>query len=784
MALSQNPAPAAAPARPLPPAPPVPTVKPAIPAPAPAALPAAAAPAAVATPLPAVTAKSSTNVPPASPTNRVAIPRQFPRATNAVANPAGTAGRPGGPAAPGVRPGGPAAPGQPGAAASNVDQEANDAAVAAAKDADSPEELVEAVKFRNMELEQMLDAFYAPLTGRTVLRGQGLNTKTPITYFPTKKLSVEETVQALDTLMALNAITTIPTGDNFILVVPSAQALQMGGKFSDKSATNYSEASQFVTRDVQLKHIDPKEASELVKVFASAQGANGIVALESTKTLILRDYAINVKRMLEVLKKVDVQIEDEFILEVIPIKYGKVEDIYQTMQSVISGSGGTSGGGMGTGGAGAMGQGMGRGRTGMGSRSGMGGYGTSGMGTMGGGFGGSGYGSSYNRSGSFYPNQSTAPVRIGTPATGGGQTFQGRLNASGRGGSGQGGLGTLGELMQNANITADLRSNSLIVYARKKDIAKIKEVVDKVDTLLAQVLIEAIIMEVSLADGLSYGVTAGQRPQKFNSDPKVVGGGVMNNGANPLGTGNQFLGGLSSASSNFPAGSGLTYFMQLGNNWDLAVNALASDSRVNVVQRPRVLTSHATPGNFQVGSQVPMVTGSYFGGGFGNSTQIQRQFVGVGLDVVPFITPDQLVVMEISQSIDQLGPSYKIDANDVPSTQTRSASSTVTVRNKESILLGGYINSSTTKSKSGVPGLSSIPVLGNLFSSRSRNASRTELMVLMRPTILPTPGEAAKMADAERDRLPGVRVAEQEFEATERNENLKADKLIKKSNKK
>jgi len=283
-------------------------------------------------------------------------------------------------------------------------------------------------------------------------------------------------------------------------------------------------------------------------------------------------------------------------------------------------------------------------------------------------------------------------------------------------------------------------------------------------------------MEVSLNDTLNYGVTAGQRPKALNGDPRVVGGGTMNNNGNVLGTGQSFLGGLSSSSSNFPSSAGLTYFMQLGKNWDLAANALATDSRVNVVQRPRVLTSHATPGSFQVGSEVPFVTGSFNGGSFGNSTQIQRQFVGVALDVVPFITPDSLVVMEINQTIDQLGPTVSIDGNDVPSTQTRSASSTVTVRNKEAILLGGYISSNTSRSKAGVPLLSSIPVLGNLFSSRSRNGGRTELMVLMRPTVLPTPTDAANMADEERARLPGVRVAEQEFEQTEREENRKADK--------
>jgi type II secretory pathway component GspD/PulD (secretin) len=754
----------------------------------PAAVPAPATTAPGATPATAIGAPAATTAP-APATNRVAVPSQFRRPNPGTTNPIPVTSGSARPAsgAPTFRPGtgvpqppgagGPRPPGANPAAGpvSAADQEANDAAVEAAKaarDSGDLDALIATVKFKNMALEQVLDAWYAPLTGRTVLRGQGLNMALQITYFPTKALSVEETIQALDTVMALNQITTIPMGDNFILVVPSQQAMQMGAKFSNTGATNYAEASQFVTHVVQVKHIPAEEAAQLVKVFASAQGANGTVALESTKTLILRDFAINVKRMLEVLEKVDVEVEDEFILEVIPIRYGKVEDIYQSLQSVISGSGG----GGGTGGLGTQG-GLNQGGFNQGgfnnSRRG-GGFGRSGSGMN------SGFNSGFNNSSrglgsGFYPNQVAAPVRVTQPSTGG-QTFQNRLNGAGRGGQGQQGLGTLGELTQNANITPDLRSNSLIVYARKKDIAKIKEVVSKVDTLLAQVLIEAIIMEVSLNDTLNYGVTAGQRPKQLNGNPSVVGGGTMNNNGNVLGTGQSFLGGLSSSASNFPSSAGLSYFMQLGKNWDLAANALATDSRVNVVQRPRVLTSHATPGSFQVGSEVPFVTGSFNGGSFGNSTQIQRQFVGVALDVVPFITPDSLVVMEINQTIDQLGPTVSIDGNDVPSTQTRSASSTVTVRNKEAILLGGYITSNTSRSRAGVPYLSSIPVLGNLFSSRSRNGARTELMVLMRPTVLPTPTDAANMADEERARLPGVRVAEQEFEQTEREENRKADK--------
>jgi hypothetical protein len=205
----------------------------------PAAVPAPATTAPGTTPATAIGAPAATTTP-APATNRVAVPSQFRRPNPGTTNPIPVTPGSARPAsgAPTFRPGtgvpqppgggGPRPPGANPAAGpvSAADQEANDAAVEAAKaarDSGDLNALIATVKFKNMALEQVLDAWYAPLTGRTVLRGQGLNMALQITYFPTKALSVEETIQALDTVMALNQITTIPMGDNFILVVPSSR---------------------------------------------------------------------------------------------------------------------------------------------------------------------------------------------------------------------------------------------------------------------------------------------------------------------------------------------------------------------------------------------------------------------------------------------------------------------------------------------------------------------------------------------------------------------------------
>jgi len=721
-----------------------------------------------------------------------ALPRSFPRATPQLP--------PAPPGATGAAKSG-AGAGKPAAAAaakagqpSEEDQAINDATLKALRENRGTNQPSDSIVFKDQDLNVFLDQVYGPLVKRTVLRAQGLP-QVKISIDTQTALSEDEEVQMWDTVLALNGITMIPQGEKFVTAVPVAQALQEGAKFSDKPADQYAEASQFVTHVVQLKHVAIEEAVPTITPFA--KNANGIVALASTKTLVLRDYAINVKRMLEVLAKVDIEVEEDFQLEVIPIKYGKVDEIYATLTSVIGGGGvsGTPGGGVGgAGGVGGMGGGMGGRRGGMGGVGGMG----SGMNQFGGGgqFGGM--------------NQLGGAGRLGNSGRLGGQqlggginqpgsavntgSFQNRFNAMGRGGAGAGaGYGGLSELLQTVSITADQRSNSLIVYGNKKDIAKLREVLVKVDTLLPQVLVEAIIMEVNLSAGWNYGISAAQRPAQFGDNSNNRGGGVVNNPSGaPLGTGSEFLKQLGRSTGSgvgtnvvngIPAtsGSGLSYFAQIGQNWDIAINAIAADSRVNVIQRPRVITSHATPGSFFVGSEVPFVSGSFFGGGnFGNSQSITRQQVGVGLNVTPFITPDNLVVMQIDQTVDNLGSNLDLgNGLSAPTTQTRSASSFVTVRDKDAVLLGGYITTSTDKQKSGVPLLKDIPYLGAAFSKRSQNSSRTELMILIRPSILATPTDAGEVADQERQRLPGVRVAEKEFENNEKAEARKAKRQLK-----
>ena len=219
--------------------------------------------------------------------------------------------------------------------------------------------------------------------------------------------------------------------------------------------------------------------------------------------------------------------------------------------------------------------------------------------------------------------------------------------------------------------------------------------------------------------------------------------------------------------NNLPGG--LSYFGNIGSTWDVAMTAAESDSHASVIQRPRIQTSQAKPAQFFVGDTVPYVTGNTYGGAYGNSSSYSQLSVGVELDVTPFINPDGLVVMDISQEIDDLNGFTTITGvGDVPNTIKRTLNAEIAVRDRDTVMLGGFIKSNKSTSRSGVPWLMDIPILGNLFTQRADSKAREELIVLMRPTVLQTPELAAKNTVKEEQRLPGASQAAAEDAAGER----------------
>ena len=643
----------------------------------------------------------------------------------------------------------PQAPATPGAG--SVAVPSLPAAPAAARPA---EEIIPAgnINFQGVDVSQVLDV-YAQLVGRTLLRAGLpsaqiiLRTETPLTK--------TEAIQALQAVLALNGIALVNVGEKFVKVLPIDQANSAGAKIDHGDASQLPDMGSYVTHIVQLKYIKPTLMVPIIQPFAKLP--NSILPIDDNGILVLRDNAENVKRMLEMIEQIDVSVPAEYISEVLPIKYALAEDIANALNSL----GGSGGGTVSIGSSTAT-------KPTVSGLSGPAGIGT--PGTPG------------------YNNPGGSARGFGTQATPGGSTggtFQQRLQSIIQRASG--GQQDQIQVFGQAKIIADTRSNSLLVFATQADMDRIKAVIEKLDVLLSQVLIESVIMEVSLGKQLNIGVSAIQKQSAFSGSPtnshflgtggfnngqafwNFVSGGLVNNGTN----GNTLPGGFS-------------YFGTIANSdYDVAIQAAASDNSISIIQKPRIQTFQAQKASFFVGQTVPYVTGSTYGSAYGNSSSYSQLSVGVELDVTPFINPDGLVVMEINEEIDDInGSTFIQGVGDVPNTDKRTLSSQVAVKDRDTIILGGAIRSQKNASNSGVPLLKDIPILGVLFSSKSSNKTRDELLVLMRPTVLKTPDLAAMQAKTEESRLPGIANAEakdneeqrKQVEAENRAERIAAQK--------
>ena len=606
----------------------------------------------------------------------------------------------------------------------------------------------------SMPLEQVLDEIYAPLVGRTPLHSSIDSTfpkATLITLKTETDLTKPEAILALETVMGMNGITVVPIGDKFFKVVIEANADKEGGIMISNTASALPDAGKFITEIVQLKYADPDQVLAALSLFARAS-KQSVIYIPSTQSLILRDYTENVKRMLEMVEKLDVESALTIKSKVIPIRYALATDI----STALSQLGAAGGGSVGRSTSGAN---FARGTTGSTGMTGPGGAQPGGT-----------------------PFGSATQTGLSTGASGARSNFASRLGGivNGAAGASSGNFSLFGQ----TKIIADERTNSLLVFANDEDMKMIEKIIGQLDVVLAQVLIEAIILEVNLTDGKNFGVSFIQNQSSRGPFTGAGGNNVLStgaasflNGGSATGT-NGAAGAASSALSSLP--SGFSYYGKYGNDFDAVLEAVASDSRISVLSRPQIQTSHAVEAELFIGNTVPYVTGTMnYGYSSGPSVNYQQMEVGIRLRVLPLINPDGLVVMDIDQEIEQLGPSVPIPgAGNVPTTTKRDAGAKVAVMSGETIILGGFISASRSLDHSGVPWLMDIPLLGNLFKSSATANTRTELIVLMRPTVLKTPEIAAKAATEQRNKMAAVKQAELEIRRDEDTRNAIANKAL------
>ena len=296
---------------------------------------------------------------------------------------------------------------------------------------------------------------------------------------------------------------------------------------------------------------------------------------------------------------------------------------------------------------------------------------------------------------------------------------------------------------QDITIAADTTLNAIVVKADPGTMSEILTLLEKLDTPRAQVMIEAAIVEVAIDEGSSLGVEMAAGDQRGNSAPLVstsLNGVISTLLAGAISDGDtniSVIEGLASLSSPTLAGAKID---TQGLSFGAVVNALANNSNANLLSTPSILTLDNQEAKILVGREVPFRTGSFSTTGDGTSnpfTTVNRQDVGIELVVTPHVFENNDVRMEILQKITNVinTPVGGTAFADVV-TSKRTIETTVLAADGQTIVLGGLIQDDINNTNVRVPVLGKIPLLGALFRSTTKERTKTNLLVFLRPTIL------------------------------------------------
>jgi general secretion pathway protein D len=319
-------------------------------------------------------------------------------------------------------------------------------------------------------------------------------------------------------------------------------------------------------------------------------------------------------------------------------------------------------------------------------------------------------------------------------------------------------------IIGKTRLLADNRSNSIIVFGSPDVVARVFGMIDELDRKPLQVYLGTVIGQLTVAEGLEFGIDLLQKFQRVGS------GGLSSSLVVPATTTSAAASGAGSvvpepasltSSLGFPLPTGLTLYGAIGSTLDAYVRALETTNRFKVISRPSVYTTNNKLAVIASGSQVPVpgsITSSF---GSGTTTDnsnllttanVQYENVLLQLDIVPLINANHEVTLKIRQTNNSLGSNNIISGNNVPTILTQEINTEVTVPDKSTVVIGGLISDTLNRTTSGVPFLSDIPLLGYLFKDTTKNKERDELIIMIQPTVVETDADQIAVNEAEKQR--------------------------------
>ena len=600
--------------------------------------------------------------------------------------------------------------------------------------APAPEDLV-SLKLADADIDTVLSTIEI-YTGRTILRPQALPAAT-YSIKIVKPVPKEEAVLALETLLALNGVGVAPLGDKFLKIVALTQVKNEAPELIEGSTLGLPPSGRIATKLFQFDFLRASEFIPQITPLMSPGIANGIVTLDKANAALITDSLSNLQRVEnllrlldrpsshgltpkfytlrngakasdlvnrlrtmfqgplasqlgsatsfsaddrtnqvilladprqyplfdELVEKLDVKADPNTRNEVIYLKHATAKDVATLLSSLVSGQN-----------------------------------------------------AAQKTSDSARPGQLQPPAPTAAPGTPGVATPTPASPA----------IVTLGEGTTNfsglVTILADDRSNAVVVSGTVDDIRLIRDLVDKIDIVLAQVRIEVIIAEVTLTDTDKSGISAlnltigpntkSGTLQITNFSGSVAGWNVSAGVVNPL---------------SFAA----------------AMTDAGSRHKVRILSAPTIVTTHNKQAQFAVTQQQPIITGTTSTptsgsstSGFSTNSSVTYKDIGITLKVTPLIGDDGSIQLQIDQVVDDVISNVTIDNHQQPVIGHREANSFVNVNDGQMIVLGGLQRSSTTADRNKLGFLHEIPILSHILGGRTNEVDRTELLLFIRPHVL------------------------------------------------
>ncbi|MCK5306424.1 MAG: type II secretion system secretin GspD [Candidatus Omnitrophica bacterium] len=611
--------------------------------------------------------------------------------------------------------------------------------------------------FKETDIESVLQ-FFSEITGLTIIKGDKVRGK--VTVIGAAKLPVDEALDVLQAILEVKGFTMVRSG-KVMKVVSQAEAIKKSVETRiGRGPESGTSEDKVVTQIIPLKYI---AASDMKGVLGGLIFSGGnIIASERTNTLVITDVASNIKRLVKIIDQLDVEIGEENIrIEIIPLEYADEVELSSILTQVYSS--GTK----------KKLSPSGKKRIAGISKDFLGGI----VGEV-----------------AIIPDErlhsliiitaksnfkvikgfigqldrespaSADNIRVFPLQNGKAEEVAAVLNELFAGiASGQKGVKArrvpkpgepirpasetgetlpkegFGTLEGAVKVVADKRTNALIITTFPQNFSTIKRLIDQLDVRSPQVLIKALIAEVTLSNETKFGIEWEYAEPWSGGGHKVAGtaSGVW---------------GLSDFISE-----GFKYsVLRDDENLSGLIQALAKESEFNILSAPCILASDNQEARFKVGESVPILKDVSYTEASGTVKSYDYKDVAIELTVTSTVNKNRDVCLKVHQLINKIS-AYDPELN-APILITREAETTVVIKDGQTIVIGGLMRDDKTKSVSKIPILGDIPILGLLFRKHHDTVKKTELLVFITPHVIINPEDAKEMTQREINASKSIRL--------------------------